>query len=167
MSRRKTWLAGIGTSPRSHLKSHSAVRYVFALPLCLALAACDSGPDVRLLIHASQPLAHDCLEKLPAHLAPQVSLAEIRRPRPQKGVEYEVRGRESRISVFQDFDANAIEVALTPEGSGSPEQKRESLGLLKDVHNGVLSACNLDPGKVPVERSCTGDICKDPAYPGL
>jgi hypothetical protein len=145
----------------------STVRCMFALPLCLALGACDSQPDVRLLIHASQPLAQDCLEKLPAHLAPQVPLAQIRRPRPQKGVEYEVRGRESRISIFQDFDANAIEVALTSEGSGSPEQKRENLGLLKSVHSGVLSACNLDSGKDRVERTCTGDTCKDPAYPGL
>ena len=151
MSRHKKWLAGI----------------VFALPLCLALAACDPGPDVRLLIHAPQPLARDCLEKLPTYLAPQVPLAQIRRPRPNEGAEYEVRGRESRISVFQDFGANAIELALTSQGSGSPEQKRESLGLLKDVHRGVLSACNLDPGKVRVERSCTGDTCKDPAYPGL
>ena len=119
------------------------------------------------MMHPSQPLAHDCLEKLPAHLAPQVSLAEIRRPRPQKGVEYEVRGRESQISVFEGFETNTIELALTSQGSGSPEQKRESLGLLKDVHSGVLSACNLDPAKVRVERSCTGDTCKDPAYPGL
>ena len=140
---------------------------MFALPLCLALVAGDSQPDVRLLIHPSQPLALDCLEKLPAHLAPQVPLAEIRRPRPHKGVEYEVRGPESRISVFQDFEVNAIEVALTSQGSGSPEQKHESLGLLKDVHSGVLSACNLDPAKVSVERSCAGDTCKDPAYPGL
>ena len=78
-----------------------------------------------------------------------------------------MRGRESRISVFQDFEVNAIEVALISQGSGSPEQKRENLGLLKDVHSGVLSACNLDSGKVSVERSCTGDTCKDPAYPGL
>ena len=145
----------------------SAVRCVFALPLFLALAACDPGPDATLMMHPSQPLAHDCLEKLPAHLAPQVSLAEIRRPRPQKGVEYEVRGRESQISVFQGFETNTIELALTSQGSGSPEQKRESLGLLKDVHSGVLSACNLDPAKIRVERSCTGDTCKDPAYPGL
>jgi hypothetical protein len=151
MSRRKKCLAGI----------------VFALPLCLALAACDPGPEVRLLIQPSQPLAQDCLEKLPGYLAPQVPFAQIRRPRPQKGVEYEVRGRDSRISVFQDFGLNAIEVALTSQGSGSPEQKRENLALLKDVHSGVLSACNLDPEKVRVERSCTGDTCKDPAYPGL
>ena len=167
MSRRKKGLAGIGIPPRFHLKSHSAGRGVFALSLCLALAACDPGPDARLLIQPSQPLAQDCLETLPAHLPPQVPLAEIRRPRPHKGVEYEVRGRESRISVFQDFEVNAIEVALTSQGSGSPEQKRENLGLLKDVHSGVLSACNLDPAKIRVERSCTGDTCKDPAYPGL
>ena len=142
-------------------------RCIFALPLCVALAACDSQPDVRLLIRGPQPLAQDCLEKLPTYLTPQVPLAEVRRPRPHKGVEYEVRGPQSRISVFQDFEVNAIEVALTSEGSGSPEQKRESLGLLKNVHSGVLSACSLDPGKVSVERSCTGDTCKDPAYPGL
>ena len=144
-----------------------AVRYVFALPLCFALAACDSGPDARLLINASQPMAHDCLEKLSAHLAPQVPLAQVRRPRPQQGVEYEVRGPGSAISVFQDFDANAIEVALTSEGSGSPEQKRVGLELLKGVHGAVLRACNLDPANVRVERSCAGDTCKDPAYPGL
>ncbi|MEJ0040442.1 MAG: hypothetical protein WDO68_31205 [Gammaproteobacteria bacterium] len=167
MSRRKKWLAGIGIPSRLHLKSHSAGRCVFALSLCLALAACDSGPDVRLLIHASQPVAQDCLEKLPAYLAPQVPVAQIRRPRPQKGVEYEVRGRESRISVFQAFEINSIELALTSQGSGSPERKRENLGLLKSVHSGVLRACNLDPGEISVERSCTGDTCKDPAYPGL
>ena len=151
MSRRKTWFAGI----------------VFTLPLCLALAACSPQPDVRLLIHPSQPLARDCLEKLPTFLAPQVPIAQIRRPRPNEGAEYEVRGRESRISVFLDFGANAIELALTSQGSGSPEHRRENLGLLKNVHTGVLTACNLDPGKVRVERSCTGDTCKDPAYPGL
>jgi hypothetical protein len=151
MSRRKKWLAGI----------------VFTLPLCLALAGCSPQPDVRLLIQPSQPLAHDCLEKLPALLPPQVSLALVRRPRPNEGAEYEVGVGESRISVFHDFGANAIELALTLQGSSSPEQKREDLALLKDVHSRVLSACNLDPGKVPVERSCTGDICKDPAYPGL
>ena len=167
MNRRKKWLAGIGIPPRFHLKSHSAVRCVFALPLCLAFAACSPQQDVRLLIHPSQPLAQDCLEKLSGYLAPQVPFARIRRPRPQKGVEYEVRGPESRISVFQDFDSNVIEVALTSEGSGSPEQKRESLGLMKNVHAGVLSVCELDPGKVRVERSCSGDACKDPAYPGL
>ena len=138
---------------------------MLALPLCLALAACDAQPDVRLLIHASQPLAHDCLEKLPEHLTPQVPVAEVRRARPHKGVEYEVRGPESSISVFQDFDVNQIEVALTSQGS--PAQKSESLGLLKNVHHGVFSACSLDPGKDSVERSCTGDACKDPAYPGL
>ena len=167
MSRRKKWLGGIGIPPHPHLKSRSAVRCVFALPLCLALAACDSQPDVRLLLHPAQPVAHDCLEKLPAYLTPQVPVAEIRRPRPNKGVEYEVRGRESTISVFQDFATDIIEVALTSQGSGSPEQKRASLGLLKSVHSGVLSACTLDAAKVRVERSCTGDTCKDPAYPGL
>jgi hypothetical protein len=149
------------------LKSHSASRCVFALSLCLALAACDPQRDVTLMIHASDPLAHDCLEKLPTYLPPQVPLAEVRRPRPQKGVEYEVRGHGSRISVFQAFEVNSIEIALTPEGSGSPEQKRENLGLLKDVHSGVLRACNLDPAKTSVERSCTGDTCKDAAYPEL
>ena len=118
------------------------------------------------MIHSSQPVAHDCLEKLPDHLAPQVPIVQIRRPRPQQGVEYEVRGPESRISVFQDFGTDIIEVALTSEG-GSPQQKHESLGLLKGVHGGVLGACSLDPGKVRVERSCAGDACKDPAYPGL
>jgi hypothetical protein len=167
MSRRKKWLAGIEIPPQLHLKSQFARRCAFALPLCLALAACDSSPDVRLLIQASQPVAHDCLEKLPTYLAPQIPVAEVHRPRPQKGVEYEVRGHESAISVFQDFGSDSIEVALTSEGSGSPEQKRGSLALLKDVHSGVLRACDLDPGKIRVERSCSGDICKDPAYPGL
>ena len=146
-------------------KSHSPARCVFALPLCLALVACDAQPDVRLLIHASQPLPHDCLERLPEHLPPQVPVAEVRRARPHKGVEYEVRGPESSISVFQDFDVNQIEVALTSQGS--PERKRESLGLLKDVHRGVFSACNLDPAKDGVDRSCAGDACNDPVYPGL
>jgi hypothetical protein len=117
------------------------------------------------MIHASQPLPRDCLEKMPEHLTPQVPVAEVRRARPNEGVEYEVRGRESRISIFQDFATNIIEVALTSEGSA--DQKRESLGLLKNVHHGVLSACNLDPGKDRVDRSCTGDACKDPAYPQL
>lgn len=140
---------------------------VFALPLCLALTACGPRQDVRLLIQPSQPLAQDCLEKLPTFLGPQVPIALVRRPRPQKGIEYEVRGPESRISVFQDFGANAIEVALNSEGSGgSPEQKRDSLGLLKNVHNGVLSACSLDPAKVRVDRSCNGGTCKDSDYPG-
>jgi hypothetical protein len=146
-------------------KSYSAVLCAFALPLCLALAACDAQPDVRLMIHAAQPLARDCLEKMPEHLTPQVPVAEVRRARPNEGVEYEVRGGESRISIFQDFATNIIEVALTSEGS--PEQKRASLGLLKNVHHGVLSACNLDPAKDRVDRSCTGDACKDPTYPGL
>ena len=167
MSQRKKSLADIGIPRRSRLKSHSAARCLFALPLCLALVACDAQPDVRLLIHSSQPVAHDCLEKLPDHLASQVPLVQIRRPRPQEGVEYEVSGPESRISVFQDFGTDIIELALTSEGSGSPQQKRESLGLLKDVHGGVVSACKLDPAKLRVERSCTGDACKDPAYPGL
>jgi len=139
----------------------------FALPLCFALAACAPKQDVRLLIQPSESLAADCLEKLPTYLPPQVQLAGVRRPRPHKGAEYEVRGPESRISVFQDFEVNAIEIALTSEGSGSPEQKRESLALLKSVHTGVLSACSLDPAKVRIDRSCAGDVCKDPAYPGL
>jgi hypothetical protein len=142
-------------------------RKKFALPLCLVLVACSPQQDVRLLIQSSQPVAHDCLEKLPTYLAPQVPVAEVRRQRPQKGVEYEVRGHESAISVFQDFGSDSIEVALTLEGSGSPEQKRENLGLLKSVHSGVLRACDLDPAKVRVERSCAGDTCKDPAYAGL
>lgn len=146
-------------------KFPSATLSVFALPLCLALVACDAQPDVRLLVHASQPLAHDCLEKLPENLTPQVPVAEVRRARPHKGVEYEVRGPESSISVFHDFDVNQIELALTSQGS--PEQKHDSLGLLKNVHRGVFGACNLDPGKDRVDRSCTGDACKDPAYPGL
>ena len=140
---------------------------VFALLLCLALPACAPKQDARLLIQPSASLAPDCLEKLPTYLPPQVQLAGVRRPRPHKGAEYEVRGPGSRISVFQDFEVNAIEVALSWEGSGSPEQKRESLGLLKTVHTGVLSACNLDPAKVRIDRSCAGDLCKDPAYPGL
>jgi len=146
-------------------KSRSAALCMFALPLCLALAACDSPPDVRLLIHASQPMAHDCLEKLPEHMTPQVPVAQVRRRRPHKGVEYEVRGPASSISVFQDFDVNQIEVALTAQGSA--EQKRESLGLLKNVHHGVLGACVLDPAKDRVDRSCAGDTCKDPLYPEL
>ena len=146
-------------------KSHSAARFVFAIPVFLALAACGAQPDVRLLIHASQPLAHDCLEKLPEHMTPQVPVAQVRRARPHKGVEYEVRGQESSISIFQDFDVNQIEVALTAQGSA--EQKRESLGLLKNVHRGVFGACNLDRAKDLVDRSCSGDACKDPAYPDL
>ncbi len=144
-----------------------AVRDVFALTLCLALAACDAQPDVRLLIYPSRPLEHDCLERLPEHLTPQVPVAEVRKARPHKGVEYQVRGRESKISVFQDFDLNQIEVALTSETSGPPEQRRENLGLLKNVHRGVFSACELDPVKDKVERSCNGDTCKDPAYTAL
>jgi len=146
-------------------KSHSTAFCMFALPLCLTLAACDTGPDVRLLIHASQPLARDCLEKLPEHMTPQLPVAQVRRARPHKGVEYEVREQQSSISVFQDFDVNQIEVALTSEGS--PEQKHASLGLLKNVHRGVIGACKLDPAKDPVDRSCSGDACKDPAYPEL
>ncbi len=144
-----------------------AVRYTFAVALCLTLAACDAQPDVRLLIYPSQPLELDCVARLPEHLTPQVPVAEVRRARPHKGVEYQVRGRESHISVFQDFDLNQIEVALTSEASGPPEQQRENLGLLKNVHRGVFSACNLDPVKDRVERSCNGDACKDPAYPEL
>src|SRR5512139_836008 len=132
---------------RAMNRFYSAAGGMFALSLCLALAACDAQPEVRLLIHASQPLAHDCLERLPEHLAPPVPVAQVRRARPHKGVEYEVRGRESSISVFQDFDVNQIEVALTSDGAGSPEQKRANLGLLKNVHRGVFSACNLDPAK--------------------
>ena len=142
-------------------RSHSAAHWVFALSLCLALAACDSQPDARLLIRPSQPLAHDCLEKLPEHLAPQVPVAQVRRARPHKGVEYEVRGTEGNISVFQDFDVNQIEIALASKGSSA------SLGLMKNVHRGVFSTCNLDPAKDPVDRSCGGDTCKDPAYPDL
>jgi hypothetical protein len=149
------------------MRSHSAELCVFALPLCLVLAACGPRQDVRLLIQPSQPLAQDCLEKLPTFLGPQVPVALVRRPRPQKGIEYEVRGPQSRISVFQDFGANAIEVALDSEGSGSAEQKSASLGLLKNVHSGVLSACNVDPAKVRVDRTCNGGACKDPAYSGL
>jgi hypothetical protein len=145
----------------------NTVRCLFGLPLCLALVACDSQPDVRLMIHAPQPLAHDCLEQLPSHLSSQVPLAQVRRPRPNEGVEYEVREHASRISIFQDFATNIIEVSLTSEGSPSPDQRRASLGLLKDMHHGVLGACNLDPAKVQVERSCSGDSCKDPAYPDL
>jgi hypothetical protein len=104
---------------------------------------------------------------MPEYLAPQVPVAEVRRKRPHKGVEYQVRGRESSISVFHDFDLNQIEVALTSQAPGSPEQKRENMGLLKDVHHGVFSACNMDPGRDRVERSCNGDACKDPAYPGV
>src|SRR3954468_6628186 len=126
-----------------HKKCPSAAACMLALPLCLALAACDAGPDVRLLIHASQPLAHDCLEKLPEHMTPQVPVGQVRRARPHKGVEYEVRGPGSSISIFQDFEVNQIEVALTSEGS--PEQKHASLGLPKNVHRGVIGACNLDP----------------------
>ena len=148
-------------------RSYSAACGVFSISLCLALAACGAQPDVRLLIHASQPLAHDCLEKLPEHLTPQVPVAQVRRARPHKGVEYEVRGHDSSISVFQDFDVNQIEVALTSQGSGSPEQKRENMGLLKNVHRGVFSACNLDAAKDRVDRSCTGEACKDPMYPEL
>ena len=144
-----------------------SAKFVFALPLCLALVACDTGPDVRLLIHASQPLTNDCIEKLPEHMTPQVPVAQVRRARPHKGVEYEVRGRESSISIFQDFDVNQIEVALTSQGSGSPERTHENLGLLRNVHRGVLGACNLDPAKDRVEKSCAGDACKDPAYPEL
>jgi hypothetical protein len=150
------------------MKSPSAALCVFALPLCLTLAACGPRQDVRLLIQPSQPLAQDCLEKLATVLGPQVPIALVRRPRPQKGIEYEVRGPESRISVFQDFGANVIEVALNSEGSGgSPDQKRESLGLLKNVRTSVLSACSLDPGKVRVDRTCNGGACKDGEYPGL
>jgi hypothetical protein len=140
---------------------------LFALPLCLALVACDSQPDVRLLIHAPQPLAHDCLEQLPSQLSSPVPLAQVRRARPNDGVEYEVREPTSHILVFQDFVTNIIEVSLTSEGSPSPDQKRASLGLLKDMHHGVLRACNLDPAKVQVDRSCSGDACKDPSYPDL
>ena len=125
--------------------------------LCLTLTACDTGPDVRLLIHASQPLAPDCLEKIPEHMTPQVPVAQVRRARPHKGVEYEVRGPGSNVSVFQDFEVNQIEVALT----GS------NLGLLKNVQGGVLGACNLNPTKDPVDRTCKGDACKDPAYSTL
>jgi hypothetical protein len=152
---------------RKNPRFHLAVRGVRALPLCLALASCGPQQDARLLIHVSEPLAHDCLDKLPAYLAPQVPFLGVRRPRPNPGAEYEVRGPESRISVFQDFNTNSIEVALTSEGPSSPEAKRNSLGLLKDVHRGVLGACNLDAGKVRVERFCSGDTCKDPAYPEL
>lgn len=119
------------------------------------------------MIRPAQPLAHDCLEKLPEHMTPQVPVAQVRRARPHKGVEYEVRGAESRISVFQDFDVNQIEIALTSKGSGSPDQTRANLGLMKNVHRGVFNTCNLDPAKDPVDRSCTGDTCKDPAYPDL
>lgn len=148
-------------------RSRSAARYVFALSVCLALAACDAQPDVRLLIYPARQLEHDCLEKLPEYLPSQVPVAEVRRKRPHKGVEYQVRGLENNISVFQDFDLNQIEVALPAQSSGSPERKRENLVLLKDVHRGVFSACNMDPAKDRVERSCSGETCKDPAYPGL
>ncbi len=114
------------------------------------------------MIRPAQPLAHDCLEKLPEHLTPQVPVAQVRRARPHKGVEYEVRGGANSISVFQDFDVNQIEVALTSQGSGSPD-----LGMLKNVHHGVFSACNLDPAKDPVDRTCNGAACKDPEYPKL
>ena len=143
-------------------RSYSAALCLFALSLCLALAACDSQPDARLLIRPAQPLAHDCLEKLPEHMTPQVPVAQVRRARPHKGVEYEVRGAESSISVFQDFDVNQIEIALTSKGSGSP-----NLALMKNVHRAVFSTCNLDPAKDPVDRSCSGETCKDPAYPDL
>lgn len=148
-------------------KCLSAAPSLLALPLLLTLAACDAQPDVRLLIHASHPLERDCLEKLPGYLAPQVPVALVRRPRPNPGLEYEVRGTGSSISVFQDFDLNMIELALSSQGSGSPEHRRANLGLLKDVHRGVFRACNLDPAKDRVDRSCSGDACKDPAYPDL
>jgi hypothetical protein len=156
--------ARIAAPTRPHPQSRSVRCCAFALALCFGLAACQPQQDVRVLFHAAQPLAHDCLEALPGHLTSQMPLAQIRRPRPQQGVEYEVRGPESRISVFQDFDTDIIEVALTLEGRGSPAQQRDSLGVLKDVQRAVLAACNLDSGKVRIERSCAGDICKDPAY---